>query len=137
MNFLASDLLHDSCAVRVCVERAYLGVFWNCGDHCGTTGSIIGILGDSAVVGIGDCSTFGYSAVLGIGVDGVGALVVTDVASISCRFLMACGCSSPTANGDAGYGLLSASVRSSTAWRASSVDDIFGTGQLCGKIPLS
>ena len=113
------------------------------------------LLGDVAVVGIGDGpnlrdgsaamifdgTPLRYGTVAGIG-DGpfggnvVGATVGRDVASIPCRVLMACICSSPTANGDAGAGLLSAFARSSTAWRAVSVDQSFGTGQLCGKNQL-
>ena len=43
---------------------------------------------------------------------------------------MACIFSSPTVNGDAGAGLLSASVNYSNDWCAASVEDIFGTGKL-------
>ena len=152
MPVLDSNLMKASCDVRICVARAYLGVFWNCGDCRGTDGFVIGTLGDGAVVGIcvgstlGDCAvleigdgtTLGDGAVVGIcdvpiGGNAVGALVGRDVASIPCRVFMACICSSLTANGDAGTGLLSASARSSTAWRAASFDVSFGTGQLCRK----
>ena len=60
-------------------------------------------------------------------------LVGRYVASIPCRVFMACICSYPTANRDAGAGFLSAYARSSTDWRTASLDEVFGTGQLCGK----
>ena len=135
MTALASNLLHVLCAVRICVYRAYMGALWNRVNCRGAAGSVLGTLGDGIVVGIGDGSTLGDGAVVGIGDDTtlvygvvagignaplggdvVGALVGRDAASIPCRVLMACICSSPTANGDAGAGLLSASTRSYTAW---------------------
>ena len=107
-------------------------------------GAVLGIddgstLGDITVVGIGDGTTLRYGAVVDIG-DGplgdnvVRALVGRDIASIPCRVLMACIFSYPTANGDAGDGLLSASARSYTDWRDASVENSFGNGKLCGKI---
>ena len=106
-------------------------------------GAVVGIgdgstLGNGAVVGICVVANLGYGAVVGIidtllGGDEVWALVGRDVSSIPCRVFISCICSSPTTNGDDGAGLLSASTRSSTAWCAASVDERFGTGQLCGK----
>ena len=100
MNALASNLLHASCAVIICVYRAYLGLFWNHGYRCGAAGSVLGTLVDGAVVGKVDGSTLGdrvlvgidggptlgYSAIVGIcdgpiGSDVVRALVGSDVAS--------------------------------------------------------
>ena len=95
-----------------------------------------------AVVGIGGGPTFRDGAVVGIGDAPLGGNVVrvlvgSNVASIPCRVLMALIGSPPTVNGDAGAGLLSTSARSSTAWRAKSMYERFGSGQLCGKNPLS
>ena len=134
------------------MARAYLGAVSNHRDCRGTTGSVLGTLRDGAVVGIGDGSTLGHGVVLGIG-DGttlgddamtgigdaplggdvVGAPVGRYVASITCSVLMVCICLSPTANGNDGAVLLSASTRSSTDWSGASVEKSFGTGQLCGK----
>ena len=138
------------------MARAYLGAVSNHRDCRGTTGSVLGTLRDGAVVGIGDGSTLGNGAVVGIcvvanlgygavvgiidtllGGDVVWALVGRDVSSIPCRVFIAYICSPPTTNGDDGAGLLSASTRSSTDWRAASADECFGTRKLCGKIPLS
>ena len=127
MTVLASNLLHALCALSICVGRAYLGEFCNCGDRRGASGSVDVTLRDGAVVGIGDCSTLRYGSVVCISCDPtlgvcVGALVGSDVTSISCRFLMSCICSSLTTNGDAGDGLLSASSRYSTDWSDTPVD---------------
>ena len=132
------DFLHASCAVMICVSRAYPGAFWNCGDLCAADGSVLDTLRDCAVVGLGDGPTLRDGAVVGVGdapLGGnvVGALVGRDVASIPCRFLMAYIYSSPTKNGDSGSGLFSASTRSFNAWCAASVDECFGTGKLCGE----
>ena len=143
MTVLASKFMHALCDVKICVAREYLGAVlsviecWRRRDLHGTTGSVLGTLRDGAMVGIGDGTTLRDGAVVGIGeapLGGylVGAMLGRDVASISCRVLMACIFPSPTANRDDGAGLLSASAKSSTAWRAASADESFGTGQLCG-----
>ena len=139
MTALNSNLLHDSCAVRIFVTRAYLGDFCNCGEHRGAAGSVLGTIVYGAVAGIGDGSTLGAGSVVGIGCgptlgDGAGALVGSNVSSIYCRALMACIFSSLTTNGDAGDGLLSASDRFSTDWRAASVDEFLGLSSYAGKI---
>ena len=92
-------------------------------------GAVVGIGGgttlvDGTVVRISDFSLVG---------DVVGELVGRYVANISCRVFMVCICSSTTANRYAGAILLRASSKSSTDWRAASVDESFVTGQLCGK----
>ena len=90
------------------------------------------------MMGLGDVTLSG-GAVLGpvngtLGcVDAVGDMVGRYVASIFCRILMAYIFSSPTANGVSGDGLWRTSVKYSTNWRVASVEDIFGTGKLCGK----
>ena len=127
MPVLASNFLHASCDVGVCVARVYLGAFWNPGGCCGYDGSMIVTLGDGAVVGIGNGSTLRSGAVVGMGVvptliDVVGALVGIHVTSTPCRVLMDCILSSPTANGYSGVGLFGASASSSTYWRAASAD---------------
>ena len=152
MTELDSNFLNASCAVKIRIARAYLGAFWSRGECGGASGSVIGTLRYGAMVGIGDGSTLKDVSVVGIGdgttlddgaVVGIGyyplggdvfrALVGRYVASIPCRVFMACICSYPTVNGDAGAGLLSAYARSSTVWRTTSLDKCFGTGQLCGK----
>ena len=91
------------------MARVYLGAFWNRGDRRGAAGFVLGTLGYCAVVGIGDGSilgsgvvmeigggpTLGDGAMVGIGdgplgVDVVGDLVSSDIASIPCRILMDC-----------------------------------------------
>ena len=67
MTALASNFLHASYDVRICVARAYLGALWNHGDRRGDNGCVIGTLGDGAVVEIGDGFTLGSGAVVGIG----------------------------------------------------------------------
>ena len=149
---LALKWLHVSCDVSICMARAYLEAVWNCGDRHVAAGSMLGTLvygavvgigfgstlGDGAVVGVVDGTTLGYGAVVGIG-DGliggdvVGVLLGKYDASIPCRFLMACICSFPTANRDAGTGFLSASTRYSTDWGAASVDKNLGLGSYTGK----
>ena len=47
--------------------RAYLGAFWNHGYCCGAAGSVLGTVGDGAVVGICDGSTLRDVTVVGIG----------------------------------------------------------------------
>ena len=94
--------------MRICMARAYMGAFWNRKDCRGADGSVIDTLRYGAVVGIVDGSTLRYIAVVEIG-DGTtlrnGAMVVIgnsphvgdlvwellgrDVASITCRVLMA------------------------------------------------
>ena len=82
-------------------------------------------LGGGNVLGPGD-------GTLGCG-DIVGAVVGRYVDSIFRRVLVACICSSPTANMDDDAGLLRASAKYSTACRSALVEDIFETWKLCVK----
>ena len=141
---LASKYLHASCAVGICVARAYLESVlsvlgcWRCQNFRGAAGAVLGTSSYGAVMGPGN-GTVGSGAVMGTGDvtlgcgDVVRAIVVIYVASILCRVFMACICSPPTYNGDAGAGLLIASAKSSNSWRAASAEDSFENGQLCGK----
>ena len=67
MTALASNLLHSSCAVIICVARAYLGELLNCGDCRGAADSVLGYLGDGDVVGKCDGSILRAGAVVEIG----------------------------------------------------------------------
>ena len=144
INALDSNWIHASCIVRMCVARAYMESLlsilgrWSRGDCRSADGAVFGPIGYGAVMGTGNGS-LGGCAMLGPG-DGtlgcgnvVGTIMRSGVAIIFCKVLMACISSSSTANGDSGSGLLRASVKSSTVWRAESVKDSFGTVQLCRK----
>ena len=76
---LASKWLHSSCAVRIFVDRVYLGSFCNRGGCRGAVGSVFGTLVDGIVVGVGSGFTPGDGAVVEM-VDGTtlgdGAVVV-------------------------------------------------------------
>ena len=144
MTSFGSKWLYDSCAVKIFMSRLYLEAAlsllggWRSRDCRGYIVSVCGTTRDGAVTGICDGTTLGDGAVVGIGDaplggDVVGAPVGRYVASITCSVLMVCICLSPTANGNDGAVLLSASTRSSTDWRGASVEKSFGTGQLCGK----
>ena len=116
--------------LAMCLAPSEMVPWWGVGD-CST-------LGSGSVVGVGGGPTLGGGAMVGIGYvplggDVIGALVGGNFSSILCRVFMSCICSSPTVNRDYGSGLLSASPSSSTAWLAVSVEDCFGTGQLCGE----
>ena len=94
------------------------------------------------MVGIGDGANLIDVSVVGIG-DGplggnvVGSLVGRSVTSIPCRVFMAYIFPFRTANGQVGAGLLRTSAKSPTVWSTASVDEHFGTGQLCIKIQMS
>ena len=146
---LASKWLHASCSVKICEARAYLEAVYPLLGWCscwyrrvsttvGLCGAIIVTLDVDTVTGEGD-GTLGDGAVMGPG-NGtlcVGAVIVDivgrDIASIFCRVLMAWNWLSPIDNGDAGSRFMIASVKSSTALRASSAEDSLGTGQSLGK----
>ena len=125
---LSSKWIHDSCTARIYVDRVYLEAVLSVLGCCRiwdlrvSTGAVIDKISDGTVMGPGNGN-------LSCG-DKVGDIVGRYFASIFYRVLMACICSSTTKNVDAGAGLLSASIKSSTAWRMESVEDTFGISNL-------
>ena len=67
MTALDLKWLHASFAVRICVDRVYLGGVWNNMDRRGAAGSVLNTLVDGVVFSIGDGTTLGDVSVVRIG----------------------------------------------------------------------